>query len=120
MTTAAQVQAGALAQTSIYLPTLARIAAVRDLTEYEKLYTLDLPGDYTLDHRPGQFVEVSVLGIGEAPISITSSPSRSNGTFELCIRRAGTVTNAIHRLKQLSGQPGRTHLAIPHLSGFEN
>jgi sulfite reductase subunit B len=83
---------------SIYVPTLTRITAVRDLTDYEKLFTLELPHHYSLGHRPGQFVEVSVLGVGEAPISISSSPSRSNGVFELCIRRAGSVTNAIHGL----------------------
>ncbi|MBI3361473.1 MAG: FAD/NAD(P)-binding protein [Chloroflexi bacterium] len=52
----------------------------------------------TLDHNPGQFIELSVLGVGEAPISISSSPSRSNGTFELCVRRAGDVTGALHRM----------------------
>ena len=40
-----------------------------------------------------------MLGVGEAPISISSSPSRSNGTFELCVRKVGDVTSAIHRLK---------------------
>jgi sulfite reductase subunit B len=88
-----------LQQTSIYLPTLARIVDMQDLTTHEKLVTLELPQHYSLNHRPGQFVEVSVLGIGEAPISISSSPSRSNGTFELCIRRVGDLTNAIHRLQ---------------------
>ena len=42
------------------------------------------------------------MGIGEAPISVSSSPSRSNGTFELCIRRAGDLTNALHQV-----QPGQ-------------
>jgi NAD(P)H-flavin reductase len=37
--------------------------------------------------------------VGEAPISISSSPSRSNGTFELCVRKVGDVTSAIHRLQ---------------------
>jgi sulfite reductase subunit B len=87
-----------LHKTSIYMPTPARIVAVQDLTLYEKLFTLELPQNHSLNHRPGQFVEVSMLGIGEAPISISSSPSRSNGTFELCIRRVGDLTNTIHRL----------------------
>ena len=88
-----------LHKTSIYIPTPARIVGVEDLTALEKLFTLELPDHYSLNHRPGQFVEVSVLGIGEAPISITSSPSRSNGMFELCIRRVGDLTNAIHHQK---------------------
>jgi sulfhydrogenase subunit gamma (sulfur reductase) len=48
-------------------------------------------------HRPGQFVELSVIGTGEAPISISSSPTR-RGLIELCVRRAGRVTNALYRL----------------------
>ncbi|HEC23766.1 MAG TPA: oxidoreductase [Chloroflexi bacterium] len=88
-----------LKQTSIYLPVPARIADVREMTAYEKLFTVELPEGYSLNHRPGQFVEVSVFGVGEAPISISSSPSRSNGTFELCIRRAGDLTGVLHRMK---------------------
>jgi sulfhydrogenase subunit gamma (sulfur reductase) len=83
---------------SIYMPVPARIAAVEPLTAYENLYTIALPHGLTLNHEPGQFVQVSVLGVGEAPISISSSPSRSNGTFELCIRRVGDMTNVLHRM----------------------
>ena len=85
-----------LDHTSIYMPTLARITEVRDMTEYEKLFTVELPDGLSLGNKPGQFIELSLLGVGEAPISISSSPSRSNGTFELCIRRAGDLTNAVH------------------------
>jgi NAD(P)H-flavin reductase len=75
---------------------------IEPLTETEKLFTLYLKGGRSLGHQAGQFVEVSVFGIGEAPISVTSSPSR-NGTFELCVRQAGDVTGALHRL-----EPGST------------
>jgi sulfite reductase subunit B len=84
---------------SIYVPSPARIARIEPLTAQEKLFTVELPWGQTLGHQPGQFVEVSVLGIGEAPISVSSSPSRSNGTFELCVRRVGDVTHALHRLE---------------------
>jgi sulfhydrogenase subunit gamma (sulfur reductase) len=87
---------------SLYLPQPARIVAAQPMTAQEKLFTLELPAGLTLGHRPGQFVELSVLGVGEAPISISSSPSRANGTFELCVRRAGDVTGALHRM-----QPGQ-------------
>ena len=88
-----------LKSTSIYLPQSARLKAVRPLSDREKLFTVELPGGISLQHRPGQFVEVSLPGIGEAPISISSSPSRSNGSFELCIRRMGFVTHALHQLE---------------------
>jgi NAD(P)H-flavin reductase len=83
----------------LFTPEMGRILRIRQQTALEKVFTIELPEGKSLDHRPGQFVEVSVLGVGEAPISISSSPSRSNGTFELCIRRAGDVTGAIHRLQ---------------------
>jgi sulfhydrogenase subunit gamma (sulfur reductase) len=84
---------------SIYVPSPAKIVAVRELSAADKLFTIELPWGQSLDHQPGQFVEVSVLGVGEAPISISSSPSRSNGAFELCVRRVGDVTNALHELQ---------------------
>lgn len=88
-----------LDQSSIYMPTPCRITKVEDMTDLEKLYKIELPSGFSLSNSPGQFVQVSLLGIGEAPISVSSSPSRSNGSFELCIRKAGRVTNALHELK---------------------
>lgn len=84
---------------SVYMPIPARISSIKPMTEFESLFTVALPHDMTLHHSPGQFVQVSILGVGEAPISISSSPSRSNGFFQLCIRRVGDLTNAIHKLK---------------------
>ncbi len=83
---------------SIYMPVPAKITAVRSLTELEKLYTIELPYGLALDHDPGQFVQVSLFGVGEAPISICSSPSRSGSTFELCVRNVGDLTNKLHQL----------------------
>lgn len=85
---------------SIYVPTLAWIAKVQPLTPMEKLFTIELPRGMSLGHKPGQFVEVSLFGVGEAPISISSSPSRSNGKFELCVRKVGDVTAALHNLNE--------------------
>ena len=84
---------------SVYLPVMARVLKVEQMTALEKLFTLQLPGGRSLGNDPGQFVECSLMGIGEAPISISSSPSRSNGTFELCIRRVGDLTGALHNLE---------------------
>jgi NAD(P)H-flavin reductase len=46
---------------------------------------------------PGQFVQISVPLIGEAPISV-SSPPGGNGSFELVVRKMGRVTGALHQL----------------------
>jgi len=47
-------------------------------------------------HLPGQFAELSIFGAGEAPISITSSPTQPR--LQFCIKRMGVVTTAIHHL----------------------
>jgi sulfhydrogenase subunit gamma (sulfur reductase) len=83
---------------SIYGPVMARLLKAEQMTELEKVLTLELADGRSLGNEPGQFVEVSLFGIGEAPISISSSPSRSNGSFELCVRRVGDVTNALHQM----------------------
>lgn len=83
---------------SLYVPKLAEVLKVESLAEKEKLFQLRLKDGSRLNHKPGQFVEVSVLGIGEAPISISSSPTRDD-LFELVVRTVGNVTRALHRLQ---------------------
>ena len=83
---------------SIYKPEMAELVRTEQLTENEKLLEVSLiNGRESLGHLPGQFVEVSVLGIGEAPISISSSPTKGKN-FELVVRKVGNVTLALHRL----------------------
>jgi len=82
---------------SPYLPRWAEIFRIDDLTETEKLFEMHLVSGEPLGHNPGQFVELSLMGIGEAPISVSSSPRQSN-SFELAIRKVGNLTNAMHRL----------------------
>jgi sulfhydrogenase subunit gamma (sulfur reductase) len=77
----------------------AEILNVIRLTEIEKLFQirfLDLAQRERFSFLPGQFVMVEVPGYGEIPISISCSPSKK-GYLELCIRRAGVVTGALHR-----------------------
>jgi len=64
-------------------------------------------------HQPGQFVQVSLLGVGEAPLSIVSSPHH-RGFLELTVRGMGKLTRAIIRLK-----PGeKIYLRGPYGSAF--
>ncbi len=83
---------------SIYLPESATIISINEQTENEKLFKIKLDSGLELGHQPGQFVEVSVFGIGEAPISITSSPTNTD-SFEICLRAVGNVTKALHNMK---------------------
>jgi len=80
----------------------AEILNVIRLTEMEKLFQiriLDQTERANFSFRPGQFVMVEVPGYGEIPISISSAPSKK-GYLELCIRRAGVVTGALHRARR--------------------
>jgi len=62
---------------------------------------------------PGQFVQLSVPGGGEVPISPADLPG-PDGTLELCVRRVGHVTNLLHR-----AAPGdRLGLRGPFGTGF--
>jgi sulfite reductase subunit B len=74
------------------------IVRVTKMTEQEKLLRVALQDGEVLDFEPGQFVVVSLRGVGEAPISICSSPTRRKD-FELCVRAVGRLTNALHNLK---------------------
>jgi len=46
-------------------------------------------------YEPGQFQEISVFGVGEAPFCLTSAPTRK-GFIEFSVKRLGTVTVALH------------------------
>jgi len=85
-------------QKSIYLPSDCEIISVTDLTPGEKLFRVRRTDGVPLGHLPGQFVQVSLLGWGEAPISVASSPTRE-GFFELGVRRVGALTSAMHTLQ---------------------
>ena len=77
----------------------AEILNIIRLTDMEKLFQIRIvdPGERArFSFLPGQFVMLEVPGYGEIPISISSSPSKK-GHLELCIRRAGVVTGALHR-----------------------
>ena len=82
-----------ITEKSIYLPELAPITKVAMMNETEMYMHLD----YDIGHKPGQFVEVSIAGIGEAPISISSSPTQPG--FDMVIRKAGRVTNIMHQMQ---------------------
>jgi len=103
---------------NIYIPVNGRIEGVIHLTYDVRLFRVrpDIP----LNYRPGQFFMVSVWGAGEVPISVASlfggvvNGSGGNGILELCIRKTGLVTSAIHSLQK--GQS--VGLRGPYGNGF--
>jgi sulfite reductase subunit B len=83
----------------LYVPDSAELLEVTELGSDLKIFQFRFQDGRALGHRPGQFAEVSIAGIGEAPISISSSPTRGN-IFQMGIRNVGAVTNAIHKLEE--------------------
>jgi len=76
-----------------YIPLQAEIIDIDIESPNTYLISLKILDDIEFGYKPGQFVMASVFGLGECPISITSSPTRK--TLQLCIRRAGRITNGI-------------------------
>lgn len=81
----------------IYLPQMATITKRRMLNGTELFLHLEMDSGQDFQYKPGQFVEVSLAGIGEAPISISSSPTQKG--LELVVRNVGSLTKAIHKLQ---------------------
>jgi len=84
----------------VYFPDIALIDSIRNETGDVKTFTLrfkDRKIQENLTYRSGQFFEVSIFGIGEMPISITSTPSRK-GFLELSVKNAGRVSGILHSM----------------------
>jgi len=97
-------------------PYAVRTAVVKEIKQFtpkEKWFRLEFE-DGNVEYRPGQFMEVSMFGIGEAPISICSGPGVRKD-LEMCVRAVGDVTNALH--KSAVGQ--KVALRGPFGNGFD-
>lgn len=79
----------------LYIPKQVKIASIKSESPLVKSYQLKVRTEF----KPGQFVQASVLGTGEVPISISSSPA-DKGFLELTVRKTGKVTGGIHNLKK--------------------
>jgi NAD(P)H-flavin reductase len=80
-----------------YIPKPASIASVKNESLDSKTLKLRLI-NWTADFKPGQFVQLLLPGVGEAPFCIASTPSDTKH-LELTIMRRGIVTTAIQYLR---------------------
>ncbi len=79
-----------------YMPIPAEIERIEDETPSIKTFTIR-PRE-AVAFEAGQFVELSVPGIGEAPFTPSSSP-RITDRMEITIMRVGRVTDRLHLMR---------------------
>lgn len=84
-----------------FVPTTLRIGKIireTDDTSTFRLFSEEKSLAQAFIFNPGQFCMISVLGEGEAPFCIASSPS-SKDFLEVTVKKVGKVTRAIHSLE---------------------
>lgn len=101
---------------NIYLPHSAIVREIISETPDIKTFRLTFEDERlqkSFTYLPGQFVEFSVYGVGEAPFCLASSPTRP-GQIKCTIKKMGKVTQAIHDL-EVGDQVG---IRGPYGNGF--
>jgi len=82
-----------------YLSSIAEIVDVKRQSYDTKTYTICFLNDERRREfraTPGQFMMISVPGLGEAPFSLSSGPEKSD-SFDTTIRAVGNVTGILDR-----------------------
>jgi sulfhydrogenase subunit gamma (sulfur reductase) len=87
-----------------YLPVAMRVSRIVAEDPGRNLRTFDLVFEHQADRAgfryfPGQFCEISILGKGESPFGIASSPTEA-GYLRFTVNRTGSVTEEIHSLRE--------------------
>jgi sulfhydrogenase subunit gamma (sulfur reductase) len=87
-----------------YIPINMRVDRIAVEDPDKTLRTFDLSFVNEADaerfaYMPGQFCEFSILGKGESPFGIASSPTEP-GFLRFTVNRTGSVTNEIHCLRE--------------------
>ncbi len=81
---------------NIYIPKAYKILDIKKVTGIEWLFKLEF--DRVDEVNYGQFIQISIPKVGEAPISITEF-NVEEGWIEFLIRKVGKVTNELFELE---------------------
>ncbi|MGD9140811.1 MAG: FAD/NAD(P)-binding protein [bacterium] len=87
-----------------YIPINMKVKKIMVEDPDKALRTFDLSfvdeaDEKRFEYMPGQFCEFSLLGKGESPFGIASSPTEP-GFLRFTVNRTGSVTNEIHCLRE--------------------
>ena len=83
----------------IYMPELAFVVDIIEETSNIRSLVLGLKQDKLFECVPGQFVELTVFGYGEFPVSIAEVIDPHKGRFKVTIQKVGKVTKEAGKLK---------------------
>jgi sulfhydrogenase subunit gamma (sulfur reductase) len=83
-----------------YIPMLTSVKNIVSENKVNDIKTLELEFKNETDYKsfnyiPGQFAEISLIGKGECPIGIASSPTEV-GSIKFTIKKMGEVTSGFH------------------------
>src|SRR5271170_5255937 len=82
-----------------FLPSRGVIRSIVPLAPDNHLFEIEIEQPDGLSNcLPGQFVQLWIPGVGEAPISVCSG--RVGARIELCVRSVGRVTNALFQMEE--------------------
>ena len=95
---------------NIYFPTVHKLLFIEKVTELEWLFRVEYKNGKV---NAGQFMQVSLPGVGESPISVANFDLKE-GYLDFLIRKVGKVTDKIFELK--AGD--RIFLRGPYGNGF--
>jgi NAD(P)H-flavin reductase len=84
---------------NVFLPREAEIIGAEFMTATEKRFTLRMKDGRALEYQPGQILEVGLMGYGEIPLGLASSPTRQR-SFDLVVRSVGRVSKALNALER--------------------
>jgi sulfite reductase subunit B len=83
---------------NIYIPEIVKIKKIKRESIDSSTFFLSFLKKKDFNFIPGQFIELSIFGVGEAPFSLSSSPLKRD-LFEICVKRMGRLTNRLFELK---------------------
>lgn len=82
-----------------HIPKVGVVTDIRNETPDVKTFrVVGMDGKKLFDHRPGQCAMLSVPGVSEAMISITSSPTNLD-FMEFSVKRCGCLSNWLHGME---------------------
>ncbi len=84
---------------NIYSPIGAKIIKIIDETANIKTFTFKRLDNQKFSFNTGQFIELTVFGVGEAPFTPSSSPFETD-TIDVTIMKTGRMTEVLHSMKE--------------------